>query len=107
MILSYDQIRAVTQCRDCARREVTIVTLPSAAELFVRWGADPDDAEAAAAELGIEGAVNLIWVHHDGSCHRPNQFMTTPFGHDMLLAPVDVPENSSWVRQLRKEGLLS
>jgi hypothetical protein len=101
MILSYEQIKAIMSCADCARREVTIISCADFDELH----------DVVLDEMGIcmcalrdhmnDIPCNVVETLHDPGCPKIGQ--VTPSRYDEIqIHPIDLSDEHPWVLKAKE-----
>lgn len=99
MILSYEQIRKVKVCPDCAKRQVDIATFPNAAAYFATTGRGlPPGWPVSVRDV----AVNVIEVRHDPGCPKLTNRLPLLHLTEIEIHPVELADDHPWALKLRE-----
>jgi hypothetical protein len=100
MILSHDQIKKITVCPDCVRREVVITVCATSAQIHDHVMNEVGMCLCSQLDHPLlEPPVNIVSVLHDDGC--PKLCQIVPGSVDELqIHPVDLPDHHPWVLKL-------
>ena len=91
IILSYEQIRKVLSCPDCARRAIEIETYANSDQLAIPF---PEELRGL--------SVHAIEVLHDPGCPRIMYDPTIRDKRVIEIHPVAITEDHPWVLKLQE-----
>jgi hypothetical protein len=103
MILSYDQIRAVMSCPDCARREVKIISCSGFEELHSVVLDELGVCMEALRDYFRDIPCNIVETLHDPGCPKLEQVMPSRFD-EVQIHPIELSDKHPWVLRTRESA---